>query len=91
MGVYNSTHADNGERPNALTQQVHSSQEHRQRDAPQARDHLPLSFEDRQDLFQSVENDLSPENLHCDGEISNAEANRMYNFLQAVQAQLEAS
>ena len=28
--------------------------------------------------LQGVENALSPENLHCDGEISNAEANRKY-------------
>ena len=32
--------------------------------------------------LQDIENALSPENLHCDGEISKAEANRKYRALQ---------
>jgi hypothetical protein len=28
--------------------------------------------------FRSLANQLSPENLHCDGEVSRAEANRRY-------------
>jgi len=32
---------------------------------------------------------LSPENLHCDGEISNAEANAKYRYLMKRWSQLE--
>lgn len=48
-----------------------------------------LTPEDFESLFDSIENDLSPENLHCDGEISNAEANRKYKFLMSVNKELE--
>jgi len=33
------------------------------------------------DQFDELLNQLSPENLHCDGEISNAEADRKYTRL----------
>ena len=44
---------------------------------------------DRQRLAQRIDAELSPENLHCDGEISYAEANRKYNRLIRVAEQLK--
>jgi hypothetical protein len=38
---------------------------------------------DRQRIAAMIDSDLSPENLHCDGEISFTEANRKYRQLQA--------
>lgn len=52
---------------------------------------FPLSEKDVRSLFISIEGDLSPENLHCDGEISTAEANRRYNFLMKVLDELRLS
>ena len=48
------------------------------------------SIEDCETLFSSVACKLSPENLHCDGEISNAEAKRKYVYLNKVWDQLES-
>jgi len=48
-----------------------------------------LTPKDFESLFDSIENDLSPENLHCDGEISRAEAQKKYKFLMSVQKELE--
>jgi hypothetical protein len=43
-----------------------------------------LDANQAQKIFDSIDCDLSPENLHCDGEISNAEANRKYkHFIKA--------
>jgi len=42
-----------------------------------------LTDEMAQDIFSSLDCDLSPENLHCDGEISNAEAQVIANLLWA--------
>ena len=39
------------------------------------------SAQDRQALAHSIDAELSPENLTCDGEISQAEANRRYRNL----------
>ena len=39
--------------------------------------------------FSELSSSLSPENLHCDGEISNAEANRKYNRLMKEWHKLE--
>jgi hypothetical protein len=36
---------------------------------------------DRQKIAARIDAALSPENLHCDGEISAAEAGRKYRFL----------
>jgi hypothetical protein len=44
---------------------------------------------DRQRLAQRIDAELSPENLHCDGEISHAEASRKYNRLIRVAEQLK--
>lgn len=50
---------------------------------------FPLSSKDSDDIAYSLEGDLSPENLHCDGEISRAEAQRKYDFYMKVQDELE--
>ena len=39
------------------------------------------SAQDRQALADSIDAELSPENLTCDGEISQAETNRRYRNL----------
>jgi hypothetical protein len=41
---------------------------------------LPLSQNDVDSLARSLDSDLSPENLHCDGEISQRQAQAKYNF-----------
>ena len=41
---------------------------------------FPLSQTQVNDLARSLDAKLSPENLHCDGEISPAEADRKYRF-----------
>ena len=51
---------------------------------------FPLTQLHVNDIAQSLDAKLSPENLHCDGEISQAEANRKYNRLVKVYAELEA-
>jgi len=50
---------------------------------------FPLSQTQVDDLAKSLDAKLSPENLHCDGEISAAEANRKYNFYAKVYRELE--
>ena len=50
---------------------------------------LPLSQKAVDDLARQLDGDLSPENLHCDGEISVAEANRKYRFYERVYRDLE--
>jgi hypothetical protein len=49
---------------------------------------FPLSQLHVNDLARSLDAKLSPENLHCDGEISAAEANRKYNFYASVYREL---
>ena len=51
----------------------------------------PLSLQsaaDRKKIASSIDCALSPENLHCDGEISAAEANRKFRFLSKAGKQL---
>jgi hypothetical protein len=51
----------------------------------------PLSLQnaaDRKKIAQNIDCALSPENLHCDGEISAAEANRKFRFLTKAAEQL---
>tara|TARA_R110001632_G_scaffold18664_2_gene57458 strand:+ start:433 stop:711 length:279 start_codon:yes stop_codon:yes gene_type:complete len=50
---------------------------------------FPLDQKTVNDLARSLDGDLSPENLHCDGEISQAEAQRKYNYYGKVIAELE--
>ena len=50
---------------------------------------LPLDQKTVNDLARSQDGDLSPENLHCDGEISQAEAQRKYDYYGRVIADLE--
>ena len=45
---------------------------------------FPLTAESAQAIGSKLDGELSPENLHCDGEISHAEAMRKYNFLTSV-------
>ena len=51
---------------------------------------FPLSQEDANSIAQDLDGALSPENLHCDGEISNAEAQRKYRFYATVYQELDA-
>lgn len=50
---------------------------------------FPLTQQDVDDLARTLDGKLSPENLHCDGEISAAEANRKYRFYAQVYRELE--
>ena len=45
---------------------------------------FPLNKDSAQQIASKLDGELSPENLHCDGEISAAEAQRKYNFLTLV-------
>jgi hypothetical protein len=49
---------------------------------------FPLTAEGAQKIADKLDSELSPENLHCDGEISHAEAMRKYNFLSLVADEL---
>ena len=51
---------------------------------------FPLTQADADRLACTIDSKLSPENLHCDGEISVAEADRKYRFLATVARELEA-
>jgi hypothetical protein len=48
-----------------------------------------LTQSDIDDLARTIDSNASPENLHCDGEISPAEANRKFNRLLRVVKELE--
>jgi hypothetical protein len=50
---------------------------------------FPLTQEDVIDLAQGIDCDLSPENLHCDGEISHQAAQAKYNVLTATLRELK--
>ena len=50
---------------------------------------FPLTQKDVDDVARSLDSNLSPENLHCDGEISVAEADRKYRFYAKVYKELE--
>jgi hypothetical protein len=51
---------------------------------------MPLSQAAVTDLAKSIDGALSPENLHCDGEISPAQARKKYNQYQRVLKELRA-
>ena len=50
---------------------------------------LPLSSADVDNVIDSLACNLSPENLHCDGEITRAQAQTKYNFYMRVHRDLE--
>ena len=47
-----------------------------------------LNAEDRQAIANSIDADLSPENLTCDGELPRAEVQRRYKYLNRCAAEL---
>ena len=49
---------------------------------------FPLTMDDVREIVSVLECDLSPENLHCDGEITRAQANRKYKFYMKVYDEL---
>ena len=49
-----------------------------------------LNAEDRQKIADSIDADLSPENLTCDGELPRAEVQRRYKFLKTAALELKA-
>lgn len=49
----------------------------------------PLSEAEVKEIQSSLRNDLSPENLHCDGEISREKAYAKRDYLLAVGSELE--
>jgi hypothetical protein len=51
---------------------------------------FPLSQSDVKSLTNSLDSDLSPENLHCDGEITARQAQAKYKMYSRVVAELEA-
>ena len=53
----------------------------------------PLSLlvaEDRQKIADSIDSELSPENLTCDGELSRSQVNARYQFLTRAAAELKS-
>jgi len=50
---------------------------------------LPLAEDEVIDLIEDIACNLSPENLHCDGEITAAQARTKYNFYMRVIRDLE--
>ena len=50
---------------------------------------FPLSQKMVDKIGSSLDCDLSPENLHCDGEISMSEADQKYRFYERVYRDLE--
>jgi hypothetical protein len=51
---------------------------------------FPLTQEMANDIASQLDGDLSPENLHCDGEISHSQAMAKYRFYKLVAQELEA-
>ncbi len=49
-----------------------------------------LNKQDRQKIADSLDADLSPENLTCDGELPRAEVQRRYNFLTRAAKELKS-
>ena len=51
---------------------------------------MPTNTEECADIFESLRCDLSPENLHCDGEITAAQARKKAKYFRTVWLELEA-
>jgi hypothetical protein len=52
---------------------------------------MPETEDEHMDWFSDISCELSPENLHCDGEISHAAAMRKYRALKAEWKEVEKS
>ena len=50
---------------------------------------MPLSQADAEALSNKLASELSPENLHCDGEISYSAAQKKYRYFNTVVKQLK--
>ena len=50
---------------------------------------FPLAQADANDLMNAIASELSPENLHCDGEISRTQAQNKYNYYGRVIKELD--
>lgn len=50
---------------------------------------FPLTQAEVDDLARSLDSALSPENLHCDGEISQTQAQNKYNYYGLVIKELD--
>jgi hypothetical protein len=50
---------------------------------------FPLSQQNANSLMDKLAGELSPENLHCDGEISPAQAQRKFRELNTIKKALE--
>ena len=50
---------------------------------------FPLTQSNANDLMNKIAGELSPENLHCDGEISPAQARTKAQYLNSVRLELE--
>ena len=49
-----------------------------------------LNAKDRQAIADSIDCELSPENLTCDGELSRSQVNARYQFLTRAAAELKS-
>ena len=49
-----------------------------------------LNAEDRQKIADSIDAELSPENLTCDGELSRSQVQQRYNFLTRAAQELKS-
>ncbi len=49
-----------------------------------------LNQADRQKIAQSIDSELSPENLTCDGELSRGQVQERYQFLTRVARELQS-
>lgn len=49
-----------------------------------------LNAKDRQKIADSIDADLSPENLTCDGELSRSQVQARYNFLTRCARELQS-
>lgn len=48
-----------------------------------------LNAQDRQKIAESLDGDLSPENLTCDGELPRSQVQAKYNFLSRAASELQ--
>ena len=58
-------------------------------DPVSAKARMPKTYEEHMECFSVLSNELSPENLHCDGEISRSAAMKKYRALMAEWKEVE--